>query len=132
MERSVSNGNSSSQRLVTPVSSRVCLFTPSAARAEPSEDERSLIAFLQKECAAGFFTIGNRGQDASGAFKWGATFHRELRKPLEKLTAHCAAGGDMTQLASLQGLYGKQRFHGQNVNIGIKRLPGDTDTRFPY
>ncbi|MGL5839107.1 MAG: hypothetical protein ACRCY3_11450 [Sphingorhabdus sp.] len=73
-------------------------IAPSSAQAELSEDERSLLAFLQKEYAAGFFTIGNRGQDASGAFKWGATFHRELRKPLEKLTAQCSAGGGTMQL----------------------------------
>jgi hypothetical protein len=76
----------------------ISLLIPSVALAELSEDERSLFAFLQKEYAAGFFTIGNRGKDASGAFKWGATFHRELRKPLNKLTAHCAAHGGTMQL----------------------------------
>jgi hypothetical protein len=81
----------------------ISLIAASAARAELSEAEQKLQSFLQKEYGAGFFTIGNRGQDASGAFKWGATFHRELRKPLEKLTAHCLANSGVMQLALSAG-----------------------------
>jgi hypothetical protein len=69
----------------------------SGAVAEPSKAEQALQGFLDKEYEQGLFTIGNRGKDASGAYKWAATFHRELRKPLEKLTSHCQANGASMQ-----------------------------------
>jgi hypothetical protein len=85
------------------------LFAPTGARAELSEDEQRLLTFLDKEYAAGFFTIGNRGQDASGAYRWAATFHRELRKPLEKLQGFCAKEGGILQLALSAGQISDRR-----------------------
>jgi hypothetical protein len=71
------------------------------AVAEPSQAEQALQDFLDKEYKQGLFTIGNRGKDTSGAYKWAATFHRELRKPLEKLTGYCQANGaSMVRLLS--------------------------------
>ncbi len=59
------------------------------AHATPSEGEAALTAFLDKEYKASLFQIGSHGRRADGNYTWSATFHRELRKPANKLREFC-------------------------------------------
>lgn len=74
------------------------LMSSATTVAAVSSDEQALIRFLDKEYAPGLLKIGSHGRNRDGNYIWSAIFHRELRKPLEKVTTYCASSGGTIRL----------------------------------
>jgi hypothetical protein len=77
-----------------------------SAQSTQSDDEADLIAFLTKEYKPGALKFGNYGRAADGNFVWGATFHRELRVPMIKLSTFCSSkSGTLKLLLPAAGIF---------------------------